>query len=464
MRDAVAGRLLVLSDLHLAPSGEQCVFAAHAALVGLIDHLASSSPSDPPLWLVLNGDVFDFLQIPGYDALSLPLAPQRMATILDAMDREPPQRNVVQALSRFTQAGHILSCLPGNHDPELNLVTVQQVLAARLGSSSKIPPAEGYWRIEVAGRLVVGLHGHHEDAFNAIGSAQMVQAQADGDDTVPLPPGSRLVCQVINPFRRAKTPTGQRRFPFIDRLPSEQAVVMAIMLLDPALAGKRLKDALGIGAAALIRKTLMSAGMGGQMLAQAPEPKGNALADPDWVGELASHIARGALGTAGGTANTGNQLEYELDAYFRGQTMPTAGGAKMLAAGDGALRMLLWRALGSALEATRDQFRAGTPDRLARRTIESWGREVVAVTGHTHAAKVFATGAGGTYINTGTWLDQVLPPSDTSAQAVSNWLTDLQNDALPCWSGYPVAVVDAHGARLMCWNGTALENWRDPVE
>ena len=136
MSDPHFTRLVALSDLHLAPAGEQCVFAAHEALVALIDRLAAMPATEPATALVLNGDVFDFLQIPGYDALSLPLAPQRMTVILDSLDAEPPPRNVVQALRRFTAAGHTLCCLPGNHDAELNLVTVQQVLSQLLGSST----------------------------------------------------------------------------------------------------------------------------------------------------------------------------------------------------------------------------------------------------------------------------------------------------------------------------------------
>ena len=199
--DAQADGLYVLRDLHLAPPGEQCVFAAHAPLVALLEHIAAS-PS--PQWLVLNGDVFDFLQIPGYEELSLPLAPQRMAGLLDALAAEPPERNVVQALQRLTAAGHTLCCLPGNHDAELNLSSVQDVLAQRLGSQNLLAAAAGQWAVQVAGFRVVGRHGHHGDPFNAISGALLQQAQADGDAEVAMPPGSRLVCEVINPFRRAR--------------------------------------------------------------------------------------------------------------------------------------------------------------------------------------------------------------------------------------------------------------------
>ncbi|OUM02203.1 metallophosphoesterase [Variovorax sp. JS1663] len=461
--DPTASRLLVLSDLHLAPPGEQCVFAAHEPLVALIDHLAAAPATDPPQRLVLNGDVFDFLQIPGYDALTLPLAPQRMETILDALDAEPAHRNVVQALRRFTAAGHALSCLPGNHDPELNLATVQQVLAKRLGSDTTLPPWDGQWRLHVAGHTVMGVHGHHEDPFNAISSTQMRQAQGDGDETVPLPPGSRLVCQVINPFRRAKTPAGTQRFPFIDRLPSDQAVVLAIMLLDPRLAGKRLKDALGIGAAAMVRKALMASGLGGPMLLDGTAEAQAGTGDPDWVDELTANIAWNASDAAAETGVEPLHIEHELDAYFAGQAEAEPGllGNEMLSGGEGAVRALLWRALGKTLAATREGFRAAKPDRLSRQVTDRWSHDVVAITGHTHAAKSLVTAEGGVYLNTGTWLHQVMPPDD--GVDLPEWLAQLQQDKLPCWNGQPVALVDAGGARLMRWSGAALEPWQDAL-
>ncbi|MGC3986988.1 MAG: hypothetical protein QM777_20870 [Pseudorhodoferax sp.] len=88
---------------------------------------------------------------------------------------------------------------------------------------------------------------------------------------------------------------------------------------------------------------------------------------------------------------------------------------------------------------------------------------MVALAGHTHAAKSIPTATGGLYLNTGTWLDQVLPPQDGSVDALQRWLDDLQRDELPLWNGRPVAIVDADGPRLMHWNGTALQPWRAPL-
>ena len=459
--ELAASRLVVLSDLHLAPPGEQCVFAAHEPLVALIRHLTAVQAETLPQWLVLNGDVFDFLQIPGYDSLSLPLAPQRMAGLLDALDAEPPQRNVVKALAGFTAAGHRLSCLPGNHDAELNLASVQDVLARRLGSCRALPPSAGCWRLNVAGRSVFGLHGHHEDAFNAISGARMETAQADGDATVPMPPGSRLVCHVINPFRRAKTPDGRRRFPFIDRLPSDQAVVLAIMLLDPRLAAKRLKDALGIGAAALVRKALMTSGVSAGQLGMRPAPASTDAGQTTWIDELAQHLANASQGRPMGPTASATALEHELDAYFAGQGLGGAQGSGTLAAGEGGVRGLLWAGLARALAATHDNFRSAKPDRLAQRMTATSRPESVTITGHTHAAKALTAADGTVYLNTGTWLDQVLPPPEPDATSLPEWLARLQRDELFTWNGHPAAWVDGEGARLVRWNGSSLVDWSD---
>ena len=461
--DPTAAGLYVLSDLHLAPPGEHCVFAAHEALVGLLDHVARQPA---PQWLVLNGDVFDFLQIPGYDGLSLPLAPGRMAAILDALDAEPAGRNVVQALRRVSAAGHTLCCLPGNHDPELNLATVQQVLAERLGASRALPPAQGHWALAVAGRRVAGLHGHHGDPFNAISAHALLQAQAAGDATVPLPPGSRLVCELINPYRRAKDAQGRRRFPFVDLLPSEVAVVLALLLLDPALACRRLQAALGIGAGALVRAVMQRTGIADARLG-AVAPQGAALAAhgaggaPDgteaWLADLAGAVAEAMTpAERSAPAMVEAQLRSHLDRGGAGGVSPDG-----LLSGDagGWVAPLLWRALGRQLERGRDAFRPQQPDALAHEVIGSWGQAVVAITGHTHAAKQIATPQGGTYLNTGTWVDLVAMPAQTDGPAAQAWLQALCDGQVPRWQGCPVARVDADGARLLRWNGQQLDDW-----
>lgn len=451
--------LYVVSDLHLAPPGEHCVFAAHEPLVSLIDFIAARPT---PQWLLLNGDVFDFLQIPGYDALSLPLAPARMQQILDELDTLPPSRNIVHALRRLTAAGHTLCCLPGNHDAELNLYTVQQVLQQRIGSSQTLAPAAGEWRLDVAGHEVIGRHGHYADAFNAISGQALAEAQARGDATLTMPPGSRLVCQAINPFRRARDTSGALRFPFIDRLPSEQAVILALLLLDPVLALRRLKDALGPVTHAIARRTLQQLSGSPPLLGSSTSPTIAASTDPAaaWLDLLAAELAAAARDEQ----PADSVLAAELDAYFLGLSASASTEPTELLSGDGGLvRRLLWRALGNTLERARDAFRPSVADALARDAIGSWGRRKIAIAGHTHAAKSIATLEGSVYLNTGTWLDLALPPPRSDIASVQAWLDALQRDQLPCWQGHPVAVVDTAGARLLHWNGSALQPWAEAV-
>lgn len=457
--EAAASRLWVLSDLHLAPPGDQCVFRAHAALASLVDHLTAMPVTEPPLWLVLNGDVFDYLQIPGYDELSLPMAVQRTGQILDSLDTEPPERNVVQALHRFAARGHRLSCMPGNHDAELNLAPVQEVLSKRLGSTTELPPWAGEWRLEVAGQQVVGRHGHHGDAFNAISGKQMLRAQADGNAHVALPPGSRLVLHVINPFRRAKAADGKPRFPFIDSLPSEQAIVLAVMLLDPRLAAKRLPDALGIGAAALLRKALIASGLRRQQLSGNATPLTQAAEPPSWLGSLSGLLGE-AASHLGPTAKS--TIEHEVDAYFAGATPTNIGAGSSLLAQTGGVRGVLLEALSRSLKESRAAFRSSEADALAIDAMANWGQGQLAVAGHTHAARCLRAKQGkGVYINTGTWIDQMVPPEDMSAEAMSGWLDSLRRGELPLWNGHPVAMVDEKGPHLLSWDGRTLQAWVD---
>lgn len=462
-----ADRLYVLSDLHLAPAGEQCVFNAHAPLVALVNHLRTQ----PKSWLILNGDVFDFLQIPGYNELSLPLAAQRMQQILDDLDNEPPERNLVQALRHFTAAGHRLSCLPGNHDPELNLASVQEVLAARLGAETQaLPPSQGYWRMQVAGRRVVGLHGHHIDAFNAIASQSLLQAQADGRESLPLPPGSRLVCEVTNTYRRARTADGARRFPFVDAMPSETAAALALLILDPAKAGRALATTLGLKSHSLVRAVLRRSGVASAHLsARAPvaataNAETSAETNP-FEASLAQALAD-ALSPADRAAET--RVADELQSWLDGRAAPaamhrpvrqpdrqTTGAAAMLSAGS-LVRGLLLRALGRCLDDARLASPIDQPDALARDVISTWGRGVVALTGHTHAPKRIADDQSGVYLNNGSWLDQVAGPATTDADAVDDWLQRLQRGALPWQPQRPVVRVDAEGAALLRWDGVKL--------
>lgn len=69
----------------------------------------------------------------------------------------------------------------------------------------------------------------------------------------------------------------------------------------------------------------------------------------------------------------------------------------------------------------------------------------------------------GNYVNTGTWIDQVVPPPGLIAGALSGWLDELRQGQVPLWNGHPVATMDENGPRLLRWDGHILQAWADPI-
>ncbi|WP_338848748.1 metallophosphoesterase [Massilia sp. W12] len=441
--------LYVLSDLHLAPRSEALSFHSHAALVGLLEYMRAQAQ---PVRLILNGDVFDFLQLPDYDTLSLPMAAPRMSAILDALDKEDAAHNIVQALRRFTQAGHILHCQPGNHDPELHWHSVQEVLQARLGASPPLPYNLACWSVQAYGHQVQGMHGHWQDPFNAISAETMGKAEADGDASVKLPPGSNMVLQVINPYRRARDAQGRKRFPFIDGMPTEMAVIFSLLYLDPKLAWKRIQTALGLGAQALLRRLALYL-----RPAHLLTEESQAIDENPVLKQLADDLFMRMTPTERIPQNT-DMICQEIETYLQGaQAAPNT-----LAASDGWFGRLLLRALAHEISQAQAVQDAACQDALAVDSITTWGRHpsgpMIAITGHTHAPKQIQY-VGGLYLNSGSWQDSYALPQDLTEEGVKQWLQDLQQAKLPALRRCPVLRVDEAGAGLLEWDGTGLRAW-----
>src|SRR5262245_58477321 len=109
-------RVIVVSDLHIAPPGRLNSFHAHAALAGLL----RESARVPETTLVLNGDVLDLLQIEGRSpGLGLALAAAFVDETLDQLAHDPGGRDVLVALGEVARGGTTCIVIPGNHDPEL---------------------------------------------------------------------------------------------------------------------------------------------------------------------------------------------------------------------------------------------------------------------------------------------------------------------------------------------------------
>jgi hypothetical protein len=228
------------------------------------------------------------------------------------------------------------------------------------------------------------------------------------------------------------------------------------------LAARRLPAALGIGAAALLRKALMTSGLRRVQLSATGTLQTSSAETPDWLGTLDSLLGD-AASRLGPTATS--TIEHEIDAYFAGALATVRGDGTSLLAKTGGVRSVLLEALSRSLETSCAAFRSDEDDAPARDAMTGWGQGRLAFAGHTHAArKLCATRGHGVYINTGTWIEQVPPPIGMPAEELPDWLDRLRLGQVPLWNGYPVAMVDALGPSLRSWDGEALRAWVDPVK
>ncbi len=180
-----------------------------------LSNLLCSWTKDPALAeVVLAGDLFDFLQVPGYDGFSAPQAAARFKTITD----HAPTAHVLTALRELAQRpGLEISILAGNHDPELLLPDVRAAfedLIGRRGSvrwadDTPLVPRNGN-RLPLWGRAVhiPGaehdldrqawiVHGDRWDPQNVFDRDQ-VRRSAENGEPFSLPPGSHLVFEVLS--------------------------------------------------------------------------------------------------------------------------------------------------------------------------------------------------------------------------------------------------------------------------
>src|ERR1700704_4140573 len=91
-------RAVILSDLHMGPDNALCSFRDEKPLAGLLSRLADEA-NPLSTELVLAGDLFDFLQVEGYDGFDAELSVQRFDEILCS----PRTATVIEGLRRLAQ-------------------------------------------------------------------------------------------------------------------------------------------------------------------------------------------------------------------------------------------------------------------------------------------------------------------------------------------------------------------------
>lgn len=439
-------RIVVLSDLHLAPSGPLCNFAAATELCELLEHLATVETE-----LVLAGDTFDLLQMSGRpEVLHLEGAPELLRRQLAAL---PERDRFFAALRGIVAAGGACTVLPGNHDPELFHPEAEAILRAAAGVAADcarllVDRSGAVLERRVGGWEVVIGHGHRADPWNDIDPEVVRRAIARGERQVDLPPGSLLVLNTIDAFRRALDPdTGRPRFPFVDMLkPEMTGVGLLLLYLDAPLAlshapnvARYARRALG----AAIRRRLRQGNLLNEAGAVGVE------VDDAWTAALADALVAEMAGRAGSAA-----LIASIEGFLDGATPAQPG---FLFAGGAGLSVL--RAAVRWLRSTCTFFEPELPSGHDQAIIEKWlpaqlpdgvDRRVV-VSGHTHAARRVRLDERRLYLNTGTWTELMELPDPASDAALEAWIAELQLGRVARRTHLTYAEISDEGPQLCEW-------------
>ncbi|SFN91215.1 Calcineurin-like phosphoesterase [Nitrosospira briensis] len=434
-------RIFVISDLHLGgehPPSHQTALRGFrictqtALLATFIRRVTQEGGTLRPCELVINGDFVDFLAEKSDDNLQWQpfiTEGERAAKQLSLMIER--DRIVFDALKDLLAAGHRLTILLGNHDAELSLLPVRQVLERELETDGKrfrfIFDGEAY----VVGSIIIE-HGNRYDGWNVVdydGLRRTRSAQSRGEDLAQerafLPPaGSIMVATVMNQIKE--------QFPFVDLLkPENEATLPLLLTLAPQY-----------------REHLMKVM---KLAIRAQRHSLNSNGQPRYAGDITAH----------GWESTEVQLAHLLTAHVSDPEVsefmelinraapPTLGGTEDEIASKGVVDyMSLFPiittatstplasrlpALLTALFTLRDErsFDRSQEDEQylepARKLINR-GFKVV-VFGHTHLAKKVEIGES-IYLNSGAWADLIRFPYDQLGQEREHaleWLSGFAN-------------------------------------
>lgn len=371
---------------------------------------------------MLAGDVFDFLQVDGYDGFNAGLSEERLESIL-ASSRTAA---VIDGLRRLAaRPGLAVTVLSGNHDPELLVPAVRRRFEAAIGrpgsvlwaddeplraSRGEVPAVWG-WALGEPGRQVWIVYGDRWDPLNHIDRDRVSAAIREGHE-VELPTGSHLVFEVL---QKLKPLHG-----WIDALKPEPAVFLLLLYLDPPGTLAFLKRHYGL-TARLFRGQIDAALRRGPVFGPQPASPASGQDLPD---VLAGWVASAVLEEA---PSSKELLLAELDSRLRGGAVPAPG---TLAEHGGMGRALLRAWLGRMRAA--DRFgRLDGPDAIPESAALYLPEGVAAlVAGHTHGARL-RPDLQPFYLNTGTWL----PVAKIPGGALGGLIDRLEDG--PPWPAEP---------------------------
>jgi len=438
-------RIIILSDLHMAPPGPLSGFHSGDALAAFLEAHAEAGTM-----LVLAGDTLDLLALEERpDHLDLPVADSLLDEVVSRITSHDWGKAVFAGLRKLLDKGGTCVVMPGNHDPEMahpkSLDAIRKVLGRPDKSGLTLDAGNGPLSAQVGRTEVVVGHGHVADRWNAIDPEAVGRAIETGDRSMALCPGSRLVVEVLNPLKLAvQRDTGQPRFPFVDLLkPELPGVGLLLLYLDWKLALRKLVPAMGAWAQSLTR-VFSRLFTGGRRLA--------AVASTEPREDLPTAMARALWDElTPGERDAPAAMLAELQQFVSGSRAPKP---MTLAPHQGMARRIARAAIRSLSHDGHffDRTWMGPEDDLLyQRHCTAAPHPKVAVFGHTHAARQVSVDPGRMYLNTGTWMDLMKFPDLADDAAVQRWLDDLEAGRVPRFQCLTYAEITASKAALREW-------------
>lgn len=206
---------IVLSDLHLSdgvflPNGDrnpQESFHYDKHLIQLISFFSSNQYADIPVELILNGDVFDFLNIQ-YKNFQLEYSTERISLYkLKLMLKG--HATVVEALYEFLQKkGKSITYIVGNHDADLFFSKVRQHLIEHVTKGEE--ELKEKFRVlyqpsyTVEGNVQI-VHGHQSEPMHQFNYDSPLAKDHKGRKILKLPWGSLFVMNVVYKFKKDRS-------------------------------------------------------------------------------------------------------------------------------------------------------------------------------------------------------------------------------------------------------------------
>ncbi len=219
-------RTLILSDVHLGNGRGYDIYAGGGELPKVLAEWSSREAS-----VVFNGDTFDFLM--NEDPLRLKVS--RAVDQARDICRNRDTAAVMRAIGGVLAAGGQVVVRVGNHDIELAIPEVQDVLRKALGQPSGVARrlvfelGEEPRIAQVGGARVLVAHGEHCDSWNRIDWKELKKRPRLGRYVgFQYPAGSRLVKKLLNPLKK----DFQMRFADLLK-PDFQGAALAAVAVNP---------------------------------------------------------------------------------------------------------------------------------------------------------------------------------------------------------------------------------------